>query len=120
MKGLGNDIIEIERISKSIQRMGDAFLSRVLTENEIAYCKKFSDPMPHYAARFAAKEAISKAFGTGIGEAFGWHDVEISHEEKGKPIAIFSEKTMARFDHPKVLLSLSHCNAYATAVAIWL
>ena len=67
MLGVGVDIIETERIERSLQRFGERFLHRVFTDGEIAYCQSMKYPARHFAARFAAKEAVSKAFGTGIG-----------------------------------------------------
>ena len=119
MKGLGNDIIEIERVRKSIERHGIHFINRLFTEEEQKYCNKHQDPIPVFAGRFAAKEAISKALGIGIGEHLHWRDVEILNEENGKPILKVSEKVKEKFQNPKILVSISHCHAYATAVAIW-
>ena len=70
--GVGVDIIETERIERSLERFGERFLHRVFTDGEIAYCQSMKYPARHFAARFAAKEAVSKAFGTGIGKAMGW------------------------------------------------
>ena len=75
--GIGIDIVETARISDSIERFGDKFLDRIYTADEQAYCEKMRFAARHYAARFAAKEAISKTFGTGIGENVGWTDMEI-------------------------------------------
>lgn len=119
-KGLGSDIIEIERIRKSIDRYGLHFLNRIFTEKEKTYCLSHQDPAPYFAARFAAKEAVSKALGTGIGSSLSWLDIEISHDLLGKPMATLSEKANHHFDFPKLLLSLTHSKEYAFAVAIFL
>lgn len=115
IKGLGTDIVEIDRIRGSIERHGDHFLNRLFSQKELDYCYKFQDPAPHFAGRFAAKEAIAKALGTGFGEDLAWHDIEIVNDEKGKPVVKLSECLDKR---GKVLLSISHCVAYAMATAI--
>jgi len=117
--GLGNDIIEISRIRKSIEDYSTHFLDRLFTKQEQEYCNKFHDATPHYAGRFAAKEAIAKAFGKGFGAEIGWCDIEILPDESGKPTVTFSTAFEKQFNYPTVQLSISHCKNYATAVAIW-
>jgi holo-[acyl-carrier protein] synthase len=117
--GIGNDIIEIERIREGLDAHGERFLERILTEKERKYCLSHQDPTPHLAARFSAKEAIVKAFGVGIGEQIAWKDLEIFNDEKGKPYVAFSSSVNEQFDHPKVLISISHCKLYVATVAVW-
>jgi holo-[acyl-carrier protein] synthase len=117
--GLGNDIIEIGRISPSIERLKSHFLDKLFTEKEQAYCNQFKDQATHYAGRFAAKEAIAKAFGFGFGEKIAWNDIEILPDEFGKPIPYLSIKLKSQFNDPTILVSISHCTTHATAVAIW-
>lgn len=119
MKGLGTDILEIERMRKSIERHGLHFLNRLFTQREQDYCYKFKDPVPHFAGRFAAKEAIVKALGTGFGAHVGWHDIEVLNDDHGKPVVIISPQTSKNFGSPHLLVSISHCESYATATAIW-
>lgn len=83
--GIGMDIVETKRIAESIERFGDRFLNRVFLEGELAYARSMKFPHLHLAARFAAKEAISKAFGTGIGHEMGWRDLEIVREVTARP-----------------------------------
>lgn len=118
-KGLGSDIIEIERIEASIHNHGKRFLDRIFTALEQEYCKKHRDAARHYAGRFAAKEAIVKAFGTGVSESISWLDIEISNDLHGKPCVAFSDKVNSLFNTPRIQLSISHCKNYALAVAIW-
>lgn len=118
-QGLGTDIIEIDRVRQSIDRHGQHFLNRLFTQNEQDYCYKFKDPVPHFAGRFAAKEAIAKALGTGFGAELTWHDLEILGDESGKPIVHFSSAANHRFKNPRMLLSISHSASHATAVALW-
>ncbi|MBS0620946.1 MAG: holo-ACP synthase [Verrucomicrobia bacterium] len=117
--GLGNDIIEIERIKKSLQDHGARMLERLFSEKERAYCDQFEDPFPSYAGRFAAKEAIVKALGTGFGSEASWLDIEILNDEKGKPLVYLSPKLQEKLGNTKVLVTISHCRTLATAVSIW-
>ena len=116
--GLGNDILEIERIREAIETQGDRFIQKLFSKREQAYCKKHADPMPHYAARFSAKEAIVKALGTGFGGQASFHDIEIINDDLGKPEVFFSDALNDKFNHPQVLLSISHCKLYVATVAI--
>jgi holo-[acyl-carrier protein] synthase len=117
--GIGNDIIEIERIRSSYDRYGYQFLSRLFSTKEQDYCLKFKDPVPHLAARFSGKESIVKALGTGFGKNASWLDMEIINDEQGKPCVFFSEEIKQRLQNPQVLLSISHCKLYVTTTAIW-
>ena len=119
--GVGMDIVETKRIAESIERFGDRFLHRVFLDGEIAYAKSMKFPQLHLAARFAAKEAISKAFGTGIGHEMGWRDLEIVREPGGAPRVVLHGKAEA---HAKargiqaVHVSLSHTAEYGAASAV--
>lgn len=119
--GTGVDIVETARIAGSIERHGDRFLTRVFLESERAYCGKMSRPAQCYAARFAAKEAVSKAFGTGIGAMLGWLDIEIRRKASGEPFIVLhgeGAKTAARRGITELRLSLSHSDHYAVAHAL--
>jgi holo-[acyl-carrier protein] synthase len=116
--GLGTDIIEVERIARALERQGDRFLHRVFTEEERAYC--LARAHPHLAARFAAKEAVSKCFTTGIGAELGWKSVSIYHGTRQEPLVRLDDKGRAllqRTGATGVLVSLSHTQACALAVA---
>jgi holo-[acyl-carrier protein] synthase len=117
--GLGIDMIECKRIEHSLERFGARFMHRVFTEGEIAYCESTKFPARHFAARFAAKEAISKAFGTGIGIAMGWRDIDVRKKESGEPFVVLSHgaQSLARDRGVKaVLISLTHTDHHAIAV----
>src|SRR6266705_5365051 len=86
--GIGIDIIEVERIQSSFEKFGERFLKRILHPNEVSYCMSHRVPGPFLAARFAAKEAISKAFGTGIGAQLSWRDMEVCRKESGEPFVV--------------------------------
>lgn len=119
MKGIGIDLVEIERIKRSLERHGNHFLNRLFTIKEQDYCLRFKDPSPHLAGRFAAKEAIVKALGVGFGPSVHWHDIEITDGEKGKPVVTFSDAVKNRFNQPNIMISISHSQEHATAVAVW-
>lgn len=116
--GLGTDIIEIERIRLSIARHGHHFLDKIFTQSEQNYCNRYQDTAPHYAGRFAAKEAIVKAIGKGFHSSYTWLDIEIRNNADGKPEVIVSSIINELFDNPHFMLSISHCRAYAFATAI--
>ena len=119
MRGLGNDIIEIARIAKAIERNGSRFLDELFTQAEQEYCFQYSQPERHFAGRFAAKESIVKALGTGT-RGIHWLDIEILNDSLGKPIVKLSSSVKDRFNSPELLISISHCKTHATAVAVWL
>ena len=119
--GTGIDIIEVGRIASSYEKFGERFVNRILHADEIAYCLSHKNPAPFLAARFAAKEAISKAFGTGIGAALGWQDMEIRRKESGEPFVVLhgkGEKLFSARGAKRLLISLSHTTTYAAATAI--
>lgn len=117
--GLGIDIIEIGRVKKSIEKYGDKFLEKVFTQVEINYCDKKFNKYQHYAARFAAKEAVYKALTSGWKEGLRWKDIEIVNDPSGMPsvntkgkLSSFLEKDL------QLKISISHSQDYVTAVAI--
>jgi len=110
--GTGIDIIEIDRIQKAIDRWGEDFLKHIFNEEEIAYAKQRKFPTQHYAARFAAKEAIYKAFGSH--KSLGWKDMTILNDEDGKPYCRLKNKPSNNI----ITISLSHTKNYAVANAI--
>lgn len=119
--GTGIDLVENARIAASIEKFGDRFLHRIFTEGEIAYCSSFPNPVPHYAARFAAKEAVSKCFGTGIGKALGWREIEIVRDELGAPHIVFHEGGKELAEQRGVrqaFVSLTHTDNSAAANAL--
>lgn len=119
--GVGVDIVETGRIAESLEKFGARFEQRCFRPAEIAYCRSMKFPARHFAARFAAKEAVAKAFGTGIGAHLGWTDIEIVRRDSGAPVVVLHDKgaTLAQTrGGATVLVSLSHCQAYAVAQAI--
>jgi holo-[acyl-carrier protein] synthase len=119
--GVGMDIVETKRIAESVERFGDRFLRRVFLEGEVAYARSMKFPHLHLAARFAAKEAISKAFGTGIGRELGWRDLEIVRESSGAPRVQLHGRAEAYAKArgvQAVHVSLSHTADYGAASAV--
>ncbi len=119
--GLGIDLIETSRIEESLARFGDRFLQRVFLPDEISYCMKMKFPARHLAARFAAKEAASKAFGAGIGHALGWKDLEVGRRHHGEPFLILHGKGAELADRKGVKgshISLTHHESTAAAAVV--
>jgi len=122
--GIGTDIVNIKRMEKLLRRNGDAFKKKIFSKNEIIYCEKKKNPYPFYAKRFAAKEALSKALGTGIRKGINFKNIEISNNKFGKPSIKLSGST-ASFLKKKIkakkysiYLSLSDDEPWAQATAI--
>src|SRR5260370_31832384 len=86
--GIGIDVVENARIADAIRRHGDNFVQKIYQLAEVEYCQAMKDPAPHFAARFAAKEAVSKAFGTGFVGQFGWRDIEVRRKASGEPFIV--------------------------------
>ena len=119
--GLGVDIVEIVRFAAAMERSGQSLIDRLFLPDEQAYCSPQREPARCYAARFAAKEAVSKALGTGIGAQLGWHDVEVKRKASGAPFIVLhgtGAKTAEGLGVSEILLSLSHSEHYAVANAI--
>jgi len=118
--GLGCDLIEVDRVRGVMERQGERFLARVFTAEERAYCDGMKFPHKHYAARFAAKEAISKCFSTGIGKEFGWKSASVYHGDRHEPLVRLDESGAALLQSVggnRILLSLSHTEHAAMAMA---
>ena len=119
--GIGIDLVEIARIGASMARHGERFLARLFTDEERRYCESMRCPERCFAARFAAKEAVSKAFGTGIGAQLGWLDMEVRRLASGAPHLVLSgtgAETAERLGITEVKLSLSHSETAAVANAV--
>lgn len=115
----GTDIIEIERIKESIESLGEKFLKKVFTENEIQYCEsKKTQKYQHYAARFAAKEAMFKAISESLPDKFAlsWSDYEVLNDETGRPTVKIKGFDLSNIED--IDLSISHCKQYAIATVV--
>jgi holo-[acyl-carrier protein] synthase len=119
--GIGTDITECLRIAKMIEKHGELFITRVYTPAEIEYCQSRKQATQHFTGRWAAKEAILKAIGTGWIKGITWRDVEVCNNRGGKPIASLrggAQEIVERLGISEILVSISHCHTHATAYAI--
>ena len=118
--GIGTDIIECLRIAQMVERHGEQFIERVYTPHEIQYCQARKQATQHFAGRWAAKEAVLKALGTGWVRGISWRDVEVRTETSGKPTIVLRGGARDAADAQgisEVLISISHCRTFATAYA---
>ncbi len=119
--GIGTDITECLRIAKMIDLHGELFINRVYTDLEIEYCRERKAATQHFAGRWAAKEAILKAIGTGWVKGISWRDMEIRNDRSGKPSVRFRGGAKDRVEQlgiGRMLISISHCRSHATAYAL--
>jgi holo-[acyl-carrier protein] synthase len=119
--GIGTDIIECLRIAQMIERHGELFLNRVFTPHEIEYCSARKAASQHYAGRFAAKEAVLKALGTGWTRGIQWQDIEVRNELGGKPHITLgggARELCIQTGITEVMITISHCRSFATAYAM--
>ena len=119
--GLGIDLAEVSRIRALLEKSGDRFKHRVFTEGEINYCDGKADPALHFAARFAAKEAASKALGTGFSEGIGWQDIETTNSGNGAPSIVLHGAAAKRAETMGVaamMVTLTHTAGMAAASVV--
>ncbi|MEY2498215.1 MAG: holo-[acyl-carrier protein] synthase [Verrucomicrobiota bacterium] len=119
--GIGVDLVENTRIQHSLDRFGERFLQRVFTPGEIEYSQSMKFPARHLAARFAAKEAVSKAFGTGIGKAMGWKDIDVHRKPSGEPFVVLeggAKKLAEERGLARISITLSHTEHHAMAMVV--
>ena len=114
---VGVDLIEIERVDQLLEKYGEKFLKRIYTEVEIKYCSKKQNK-GSFAARFAAKEAVFKATGLGLGKSMTWKDVEVINDEQGKPEVKLYGRTAEILADKTIQLSLSHSRDAAIAIVV--
>ncbi len=118
VKGIGVDILEIDRFQKSVDRFGSRLLNRVFTAAEIDYCTGKFNAYQHFAARFAAKEAFSKAMATGLRGSFSWKDVEVVNDRLGRPGFNLHGPLDGQFNGSSVFLSMSHSESHVVAMVV--
>ncbi|MEM9352357.1 MAG: holo-ACP synthase [Planctomycetota bacterium] len=119
--GIGTDIIECLRIAQMIERHGEIFINRVYTEHEIEYCSTKKAATQHYAGRWAAKEAVLKALGTGWIRGIAWRDIEVRNLKGGAPTIALRGGAREVFEGSGMKtmhISISHCRSHATAYAV--
>ena len=119
--GIGTDIVECLRIAQMIERHADLFINRVYTPAEIRYCQGRKQHTQHFAGRWAAKEAVLKALGTGWRRGISWRDIEIHNDPHGKPQVTVhggAREVMDVLGASEILIRISHCRSHATAYAL--
>ena len=119
--GIGTDIVECPRIGRMIEIHGELFLRRVYTEREIRYCQARKHAIEHFAGRWAAKEAILKAIGSGWTKGICWTDLEVRNVPGGQPrvrLQLGAREVAEGRGIGEILVSISHCRTYATAYAM--
>lgn len=116
--GIGIDLVEVQRIKAGVEKFPARFRSRIFTKNEIAFCETRQHKYLSYAARFAAKEAFSKALGTGLRGKISWQDIEVIDDERSKPNLFIKGNAKKFLGNRKFHVSLSHTEEYASAVVI--
>jgi holo-[acyl-carrier protein] synthase len=119
--GTGIDIVEVLRIAQMIEKHGELFITRVYTDYEIEYCSGRKAATQHYAGRWAAKEAVLKALGTGWRRGIAWRDIEVRNDAKGAPtvkVRAGAREVMEKAGIGRLHLSLSHCRTFAVAYVV--
>jgi len=116
--GIGVDVVDVKRMKTAIEAWGPALVKKMFTDTEVAYCKSKKKPHEHFAARFAAKEAVSKAMETGWSGQFRWRDVEVVNEASGAPKVVLHDYVASQLAQCKVHVSLSHTENTVVAFAI--
>lgn len=119
--GIGTDITECLRVARMIERHGELFITRVYTAEEIRYCQNRKQATQHFTGRWAAKEAILKALGTGWQRGISWLDMEVRNDAQGKPVVAVRggvQDVVEQLGVQQLLISISHCRTHATAYAM--
>jgi holo-[acyl-carrier protein] synthase len=119
--GIGTDVVECLRIAQMIERHADLFINRVYTPAEIRYCQGRKQHTQHFAGRWAAKEAVLKALGTGWKRGISWRDIEVANEAGGRPLATLTggaREAAEKLGIDEVMVSISHCRSHAVAYAL--
>lgn len=118
IQGIGVDVVDVERMKLTLEEQGEPFLDKVFTDMEITYCRTRRKPYMHFAARFAAKEAVAKAMRTGWTGAFRWKDVEVVNEANGAPRILLKSEVAEALSKCTVHLSLSHTESTVVALVV--
>lgn len=118
VRGIGVDIVEVERIRRNAEDSGDRFLGKIFTDRELAYCATKFNKHQHLAARFAAKEAVSKALSTGWAGEFRWKDVEVMNDPSGQPRITLTGKLREMLASSTIVVSISHTESHVIAMVL--
>lgn len=119
--GIGIDVVEISRVQSSIDEFGEKFLSRIFTDQEREYCDSHKRSILHFAARFAAKEAVAKALGTGIGKQMAFKEIQVEKKSSGEPMIqlLGNAEVFAKNNNIALIkVSITHAEHYAAANAV--
>jgi holo-[acyl-carrier protein] synthase len=116
--GVGVDVVEVARLREAMERQEGRFAGKIFTDAEIAYCRARKHPFEHFAARFAAKEAVAKALQTGWSGVFQWKDVEVMNDPSGAPHVLLHNKMAEQLRGKQIHLSLSHTEFTVIAFAV--
>jgi holo-[acyl-carrier protein] synthase len=118
IQGIGVDVVDVQRMKAVLVRQGKIFLNKVFSDMEVTYCKTRKRPYIHFAARFAAKEAVAKAMHTGWSGAFHWRDIEVVNDQSGAPHILLSSNVAKALEQCTVHLSLSHSETTVVAFVV--
>ena len=118
IEGIGVDLVEVDRMRQTVEEYGERFLDKVFTSTELKYSRSRKNVHHHLAARFAAKEAFSKAFATGWSGPFRWRDIEVSNDPAGKPAITVYGEMKKQLGDSQILLSISHSERAVVAVVL--
>lgn len=118
IQGIGIDVVDMKRMEELVGRWGDRFLTKVFTDSELAYARSKKNAIPHFAGRFAVKEAVAKAMATGWAGGFRWKDVEVRNDPSGKPSVLLHGRMKELLAENTVHITLSHSEAVIVACAV--
>ena len=118
IQGIGVDVVDVQRMKTTLEKQGQAFLNKVFSDMEVTYCRTRKKPYIHFAARFAAKEAVAKAMRTGWSGVFRWKDVEVINDQSGAPHIILCHEVKRALEQCHIHLSISHTESTVVAFAV--
>jgi holo-[acyl-carrier protein] synthase len=118
IKGIGVDVVDVKRMKTVLEKQGEYFLNKVFSDMEVTYCRTRKKPYIHFAARFAAKEAVAKAMRTGWSGAFHWRDIEVVNDQSGAPHILLSRDVAEALKQCNIHLSLSHSDNTVVAFVV--
>jgi holo-[acyl-carrier protein] synthase len=116
--GIGVDVVDVPRMKEVLDKQGDHFFKKIFSDMEITYCKTRKRPYMHFAARFAAKEAVAKAMRTGWSGAFRWKDISVVNDSLGAPHILLTGEVAKALEKCSVHLSLSHTDNTVVAFVV--
>ncbi len=118
IRGIGVDIVELDRFQRTLDNWGDVFLNKIFTDKELSYSQSKKYQAQHFAARFAVKEAVAKALAKGWSGGFRWKDIEVENAASGKPDVRLYGQLDKQLKNRNVLISISHAENVVIAIAV--